>query len=99
MLLPITAFAVDSGYKVTYDGGSLSEAKTGAAVKLYIEGDHIRFARDGKDLAVIPAAAVTEISYGQDVHRRVGTAIGLAVFILGIAALMRLSKSRSIMWV
>jgi hypothetical protein len=38
--------------------------------------------------------AVTEISYGQDVHRRVGTAIGLAVVSLGIGALMLLSKSK-----
>jgi hypothetical protein len=37
---------------------------------------------------------VTEIGYGQDVHRRVGTAIGLAVVSLGIGALMLLSKSK-----
>jgi hypothetical protein len=43
---------------------------------------------------LIPASSVTEISYGQDVHRRVGTAIGLAVFSLGIGALMLLSKSK-----
>jgi len=42
-LLPITAIAGDTGYKVIYDGGSLPEMKTGANVKLYIEGDHIRF--------------------------------------------------------
>ena len=34
------------------------------------------------------------VSYGQDVHRRVGTAIGLAVVSLGIGALMALSKSK-----
>jgi hypothetical protein len=37
---------------------------------------------------------VTEISYGQDVHRRVGAAIGLAVVSLGIGALMALTKSK-----
>ena len=94
LLLPITAIAGDTGYKVIYDGGSLPEMKTGANVKLYIEGDHIRFTRDGKDLAVVPVTAVTEISYGQNVHRRVGTAIGLAVISLGIGALMVLSKSK-----
>lgn len=36
---------------------------------------------------------MTEISYGQDVHRRVGTAIGLAVVSLGIGAHMLLSNS------
>lgn len=43
---------------------------------------------------MVTVASVTEISYGQDVHRRVGTAIGLAVFSLGIGALMLLSKSK-----
>jgi len=94
MLLPITAVAENVGYKVTYDGGSLSDTKSGVGIKLYIEGDHIRFVRDGKDIALIPVTAITEISYGQDVHRRVGTAIGLAVFSLGIGALMLLSKSK-----
>ena len=37
---------------------------------------------------------MTEISYGQDVHRRLGTAIGLAVVSRGIGALMLLSKSK-----
>jgi hypothetical protein len=42
----------------------------------------------------IPASAVTEISYGQDVHRRIGAAIGLAVVSFGIGALMALTKSK-----
>ena len=45
-------------------------------------------------MVTIPASAVTEISYGQDVHRRVGAAIGLAVVSLGIGALMALTKSK-----
>ena len=42
----------------------------------------------------IPASTVTEISYGQDVHRRVGAAVGLAVISLGVGALMALTKSK-----
>lgn len=38
--------------------------------------------------------AVTEISYGQDVHRRVGAAIGLATVSFGVGALMALTKSK-----
>jgi hypothetical protein len=38
--------------------------------------------------------SLQEISYGQDVHRRVGAAIGLAVVSLGIGALMALTKSK-----
>jgi hypothetical protein len=61
---------------------------------MHIEGDKIRFVDEGKDIAVLPAASVTEISYGQDVHRRVGAAIGVAVVSLGIGALLALSKSK-----
>src|SRR5271163_4126215 len=61
---------------------------------LYIEANQIRLAQKSEVLATIPPSAVTEISYGQDVHRRVGTAIGLAVVSLGIGALMLLSKSK-----
>lgn len=88
------AFAGDSGYNVKYDGGSLGGLKTGTDVKLYIDANQIRFMKDKKDLVTIPASTVTEVSYGQDVHRRVGTAIGLAVVSLGIGALMALSKSK-----
>jgi hypothetical protein len=63
-------------------------------MKLYIEDTSIRIVKDKTDVAVIPAAAITEISYGQDVHRRVGAAIGIGVFTLGIGALMALSKSK-----
>jgi hypothetical protein len=93
VLLPLTAVASEAGYKVAYDGGSIPE-KAGTAVYLYIESNQMRLVKDGSVLATIPAASVTEISYGQDVHRRVGTAIGLAVVSLGIGALMLLSKSK-----
>jgi hypothetical protein len=94
IVFPVSALAGDNGYKIAYDGGSIQNLKSGANVKLYIEGSNIRIAKDGKDLAVIPSAAVTEISYGQDVHRRVGAAIGIGVFTLGLGALMALSKSK-----
>jgi len=96
-VMPVAAFAGDSGYKVVYDGGSLPGVKTGANVKMYLDGNKIRFTEEGKhgtDLIVVPAAAVTEISYGQDVHRRVGAAIGVAVVSFGIGALLALSKSK-----
>ncbi len=69
-------------YKIIYDGGSLPEFKAGTDMRLYIDSNKIRLVKDNKaegEVLVIPAAAVTEISYGQDVHRRVGAAIGLAV--------------------
>ena len=92
--LPLLAIAADSGYKVAYDGGSLQNVKTGAGLKLYIEANQIRLVKGKEEVVKLPATAITEISYGQDVHRRVGTAIGLAVVSLGVGALMALSKSK-----
>ena len=94
LLLPVSAFAADNDYKVTYDGGSVQNLKAGSTAHLVIEPKQIRVV-EGKDtLVTIPADSVTEVSYGQDVHRRVGAAIGLAVFSLGLGALLALSKSK-----
>jgi hypothetical protein len=92
--IPTALLAGDNGYKVTYDGGSLPDTKTGAGVRVYIESNQIRFVKDNANLVTIPASAVTEISYGQDVHRRVGTAVAVGVFTLGVGALVALSKSK-----
>jgi hypothetical protein len=94
MLFPITALANGNSYKIAYDGGSLPDLKSGAAMKLFIDGDRIRIMKGDKEAAAVPASSVTEISYGQDVHRRVGAAIGVAVFTLGLGALLALSKSK-----
>src|SRR5437660_7486859 len=94
LAIPAALFAGDNSYKVTYDGGSLTNAKTGSGMKLFIESNQIRLVKDTTDMVVIPASAITEISYGQDVHRRVGAAIGLAVVSFGIGALMALTKSK-----
>jgi hypothetical protein len=90
----IPALAADDGYKVVYDGGSIPEVKTGIELRLFIESKSIRFKSKKADLITIPASSVTEISYGQDVHRRVGAAIGLALVSFGIGALMALTKSK-----
>ena len=91
-----TAFAANepTNYKVIYDGGSLPNLKPGAGLKLYMETDKIHFTKDKKDLLTIPASSITEISYGQDVHRRVGTAIGLAAVSFGAGLFMLLAKSK-----
>lgn len=94
LAIPPTVLAGDNFYKVTYDGGSISDTKAGTGMKLSIESNQIRLTRDKTDVVTIPASAVTEISYGQDVHRRVGAAIGLAVVSFGIGALMALTKSK-----
>ena len=92
--IPVGLFAGDNSYKVAYDGGSVPDVKGGSDLKLYIDAKQIRFVKDKKDVITIPASTVTEISYGQDVHRRIGAAIGIGVFTLGIGALMALTKSK-----
>jgi hypothetical protein len=96
LTIPTCAFAADNGYKVIYDGGSIPGIKPGTTVRLYVEPTEVRLFDDkGKnELVAIPASSITEVSYGQDVHRRVGAAIGLAVVSLGIGALMLFSKSK-----
>ncbi|MBV9504340.1 MAG: hypothetical protein JO323_04965 [Acidobacteriia bacterium] len=94
-VVPSALIAGEVGYRVTYDGGSVAHVKAGSGLKLYLEKDQIRFAADKEhDLVSIPASAVTEISYGQDVHRRVGTAVGVAIVSFGLGALVALSKSK-----
>ena len=93
-LFPVVVFAGDNGYKIGYDGGSLQNLKAGTDLKLILDSTNIRLMKDKTEVAVIPASAVTEISYGQDVHRRVGAAIGVAVVSLGIGALLALTKSK-----
>jgi hypothetical protein len=96
-ILPATIFASEGAqfaYSVTYDGGSVPNLKPGNGLKLMIEPAQIRFTKGHEDVQVIPVSAITEISYGQDVHRRVGAAIGLAVVSFGIGALMALTKSK-----
>ena len=84
----------DTGYKVRYDGGSLPDIKAGNGIRLHINQGDITLTKDKTELVKIPVGAITEISYGQDVHRRVDAAIGLAVISLGIGALMALTKSK-----
>lgn len=94
LAMPLMVFAGDNGYKVKYDGGSIPDAKAGTDMKLIIDSNQVRLLRDKGEVVTIPASAITEISYGQDVHRRIGAAIGLAVISLGIGALMALTKSK-----
>jgi hypothetical protein len=92
--IPSAAFTGDNSYKVKYDGGSIADLKAGTSVQLSIDQSQVRLLNDKAELVVIPVSAITEISYGQDVHRRIGAAIGLAVVSLGIGALMALTKSK-----
>jgi hypothetical protein len=63
-------------------------------LKLSLDENGVQLATNKGDSTFIPAMSITEISYGQEVHRRIGTAVGLAVISLGIGALTAFSKSK-----
>ncbi|HLZ40613.1 MAG TPA: hypothetical protein VKQ11_06620 [Candidatus Sulfotelmatobacter sp.] len=67
LVVPISMFASDAsnGYKVTYDGGSLSDTKAGTGLRLVIGGDHVTFLHEQTEVLNIPASSITEVSYGQ----------------------------------
>ena len=94
--VPVLGFAADSqpSYKVTYDGGSLANVKGGSDLRLYIDSTTVKFLKGKTEVAMIPVTAITEVSYGQDVHRRVGTAIGLGLLSFGVGAFMLFAKSK-----
>ena len=97
LFVPVFAWASgggDNGYKVMYDGGSIQNLKAGSSAQLIIDPTQVRLHVGKNDIITIPAASITEISYGQDVHRRIGAAIGLAVISFGVGALMALTKSK-----
>jgi hypothetical protein len=91
---PLRVVAGDSGYSVKYDGGTLPGTNPGSDLKIYIERSQVRLVRGKKDVMIIPASAIAEISYGQDVHRRVRTAIAVGILSLGVAPLSAWGKSR-----
>jgi hypothetical protein len=86
----------EGGFGVKYSGGSLpTTVKTNDDLKLVVTGTEIKLSnKKGEVLLTLPPAAVTDLSYGQEVHRRIGTAAGLAVISLGIGALVAFSKSK-----
>jgi hypothetical protein len=59
-------------------------------LKAGVDSNRIRFTDGNREVLVIPTSAVADITYGQDVHRRVGAAIGLAVVSFGIGGLQPL---------
>ncbi len=82
----------DASYPMKYEGGSL-ELDQHSKLKLSIAQTEVR-AIQGKKNFTIPTNSITEVSYGNDVHRRVGAAIGVGVVTLGIGALMALVKTK-----
>jgi hypothetical protein len=92
--VPGCAIAAESqvGYSVNYSGGSFPNVKSGQDLKLYVDNNRIRLAHKS-GVEVIPARSITEVSYGEAVHHRIGTGAAVAVVSLGIGAIVAFSKS------
>lgn len=82
--------------KIRYNGGSVSTTVKSDDWdnKLTVSSDAIVLALKDGQTVTIPPKQVTSLSYGQEAHRRVGTAIGLAVISLGVGALFALHKTK-----
>jgi len=82
--------------KVRYNGGSVSTKvkPDDWDNKLTVSSEAIVLALKDGQTVTIPPKQVTSLSYGQEAHRRVGTAVGLAVISLGIGALFALHKTK-----
>jgi hypothetical protein len=75
-----------------YEGGSLP-LKQHDGVKVTLASDMVTI-KQGKQTHSVAVKSINEISYGADVHRRVGAAIGVGVVTLGVGALMALVKTK-----
>lgn len=82
--------------KVRYNGGSISTKvkPDDWNNKLTVTSEAITLGLNDGQTISIPPKEVTSISYGQEAHRRVGTAILIGVFSLGIGALSALHKTK-----
>lgn len=88
---PVAVLAAEKGYSVTYDGGSLAHEKSGARLKMYVEGATVRFVEGKAEVVTIPGSAITEVSYGENVHRRIKATVAS----LGIGALAPFGKAKT----
>lgn len=97
LCIPAVVYAQGNNFdKVRYNGGSISTKVKPDEWdnKLSVTSEAIVLTlKDGQSVSINPKD-VTSLSYGQEAHRRVGTAIGLAVFSLGIGALSALHKTK-----
>ena len=75
-----------------YEGGSLPLSQHDK-LNTFVSKDEVVLVQ-GKKRFVIPVKDITEVSYGNDVHRRVGAAVGVAVLTLGVGLMLLLVKTK-----
>jgi hypothetical protein len=79
-------------FPMKYEGGSLA-LNQHDKLKTTIASASVIMSQGEKQFE-IPAKSITEVSYGADVHRRVGQAIGVALVSFGIGAMLLLVKTK-----
>lgn len=79
-------------FGMKYEGGSLPLNQHDKLVATL--GNNAVMLTQSQQHFDIPYSSITEISYGSDVHRRVGAAIGLGVLTLGLGAMLLLAKTK-----
>ena len=86
--------AADSGAKfpMKYEGGSLN-LNQHDKLSVTISNDSLVIVQK-KQRHDIPIKAITEVSYGNDVHRRIGAAVGVGIVTFGVGALLALVKTK-----
>lgn len=83
--------AQDASIPMKYEGGSLTFAPHAG---LHVAVGNAITIKQGRQAYSIAPGAITEVSYGSDVHRRVGAAIGTALFSFGLGAMLLLVKTK-----
>jgi hypothetical protein len=73
---------------------SWNAAASGDDLKFFVASDHVMLRHDKTEALSLSPVSITEVSYGQEVHRRIGTAAGVAVLTLGVGAIIAFSKSK-----
>jgi hypothetical protein len=79
-------------FPMKYEGGSLPLNQHDNLTS-HVSKDEVVLVQ-GKQRFVVPVKNITEVSYGNDVHRRVGAAVGVGLVTLGIGALLLLVKTK-----
>jgi hypothetical protein len=95
LVIPTMAATVPSSgvsFPMKYEGGSLPFDQHNKLKTTITETGVLL--DQGKNHFSVPTKSITEVSYGNDVHRRVGAAIGLAMVSFGIGAFMLLAKTK-----
>jgi len=90
LLLALPAGATT--WPMKYEGGTL-DFGLHDKLKVSVQPDGVGCSQ-GKKRHFLPTQNIIEVSYGNDVHRRVGAAIGVGVVTLGLGALMLLVKTK-----